>query len=110
MSRVQRMLIALGLAFALPALTAADGAPQSSAQAGEICATAHQSAGHLDDRWQWRLRAYRHLDCVTATIDDALARPGGTASSDHIVISRDALERIRTHAWWARDAAARIGH
>jgi len=66
-----------------------------------------------DSRWTWRLRAYRHLDCVVALVDDAL-RGAGTDAGDHandtaVRLSRADLERIRTLAWWARDAAARIG-
>jgi hypothetical protein len=63
-----------------------------------------------DSRWQWRLRAFRHLDCVTTLIDHALVESGAGEASRRIQVSRDELERIRTLAWWARDAAARIGH
>ena len=64
-----------------------------------------------DPRWRWRLRAFRHLDCVNALVDAALT--GAAALNDEgrreVRVSRDDLERIRTLAWWARDAAARIG-
>lgn len=68
-----------------------------------------------DPRWRWRLRAYNHLDCVTAIVDQALARAateeGGRPDDENaaVTMSRADLERIRTLAWWARDAAARIG-
>ena len=64
-------------------------------------------------RWIWRLRAYRYLDCVLMLVDGALAtrRVAATSGDDNqlVQLSRNDLERIRTLAWWARDAAARIG-
>ena len=64
-----------------------------------------------DPRWRWRLRAFHHLDCVAALIDAALrdAKPRDNEAPRDVPMSRDDLERIRTLAWWARDAAARIG-
>lgn len=62
-----------------------------------------------DSRWQWRSRAFRHLDCVTTLIDHALVESGTDDESGQIRLSREELERIRTLVWWARDAAARIG-
>ena len=64
-----------------------------------------------DPRWRWRLRAFHHLDCVTTLIDAALrdATPRDKDALSDVRMSRDDLERIRTLAWWARDAAARIG-
>jgi hypothetical protein len=59
----------------------------------------------IDIRWFWRLRAYQHLDCVNGIIDRALR----STSNDRVEVSRDDLERIRAEAWYARDAAARIG-
>jgi hypothetical protein len=71
----------------------------------------------VDARWQWRLRAFNHLDCVTALVDRALgsSHAGSPATAalrredQTVTISRADLERIRMLAWWARDAAARIG-
>ena len=93
MSRVRLVLIALGMAFAVPALTE------------EAACTPQPDHESSDTRWVWRLRAYRHLDCVNAIVDRALAK----ASTDRIEISRADLERIRAEVWYARDAAARIG-
>ena len=39
---------------------------------------------------------------IVAHVDDAIGR-------DTVRLSREDLERIRILAWWARDAAARIG-
>lgn len=104
MSRVRLTLIALGMAFAVPALTGADVAPVTSSTQESVC-TPQPDPDYSDTRWVWRLRAYRHLDCVNAIVDRALS----SASSDRIELSRADLERIRAEAWYARDAAARIG-
>ena len=103
MSRVRLMLIALGMAFAVPALTGANVPLVTLTE--EAACTPQPDPESSDTRWVWRLRAYRHLDCVTAIVDRALAK----ASTDRIEISRADLERIRAEAWYARDAAARIG-
>ena len=104
MSRVRLVLIALGMAFAVPALTGAN-LPPATTLTEEAACTLQPDPESSDTRWVWRLRAYRHLDCVNAIVDRALAN----ASTDRIEISRADLERIRAEAWYARDAAARIG-
>jgi hypothetical protein len=97
-------LIALGMAFAVPALTGADVSPEATSTQESICAP-QQDPENIDARWVWRLRAYRHLDCVNAILDRALR----STSNDRIEVSRRDLERIAAEAWYARDAAARIG-
>jgi hypothetical protein len=66
-----------------------------------------------DDMYRWRLRVYRHLDCVMSLVDTALKRAdesrGRGGDDRHVTVSRQDLERIRTLALWAKDAAARIG-
>jgi hypothetical protein len=113
MSRVQLTLIALGMAFAVPALTGARAsnqittgaiAPSTTFSSPAACMPQPDS-DDMDTRWVWRLRAYRHLDCVAAIVERALS----SASGDRVELSRDGLERIRAEAWYARDAAARIG-
>jgi hypothetical protein len=104
MFRVQLVLIALGMAFAVPALSGAK-VPLSTTPTEVAACTPQPDSGSEDTRWVWRLRAYRHLDCVTAIVDRAVAK----TSTDHIEISRADLERIRAEIWYARDAAARIG-
>jgi hypothetical protein len=63
-----------------------------------------RDSDYSDSRWVWRLRAYRHLDCVDAIVQRALSAP----SRDRIELSRRDLERIRTEASQARAAAARM--
>lgn len=109
MSRVSLKMSALGMALALPALAGAQSENHQQ-QANQNCGWDEPQSGSEDSRWQWRLRAYRHLDCVTDIVDQALsAKPSRTDGKDTVEISRQELERIRTLAWWARDAAARIG-
>jgi hypothetical protein len=100
------MLIALGLAFAVPALTGVDAAPVTTSAHTQPAACAPQpDPDYSDTRWVWRLRAYRHLDCVNGIVERALS----SASGDRVELSRADLERIRAEASYARDAAARIG-
>jgi hypothetical protein len=105
MSRARLTLIALGMAFAVPALTGADVPPVMMVTQPAAC-TPQPDADYPDTRWVWRLRAYRHLDCVNAIVERALS----STSGDRIELSRTDLDRIRAEAWYARDAAARIGH
>ena len=110
MSRVRLTLIALGMAFALPALMIAAGSREHARLDPATCPS-QPPPGHEDPRWRWRLHAYHHLDCVTAIVDRALRTNGGAPQPGaRVEISRDELERIRRLAAWARDAAARIGH
>jgi hypothetical protein len=109
MSRVRLTLIALGMAFALPALTIAVGSREQTAIDPETCAT-QPPPDHEDPRWRWRLHAYHYLDCATAIAERALRTNDASTRGNRIEISREELERIRTLALWARDSAARIGH
>jgi hypothetical protein len=100
------MLIALGMAIAVPALTGADATPVTISTQPAAC-TPQPDPDYPDTSWVWRLRAYRHLDCVHAIVERALS---SSVSGDHVELSRTDLERIRQEVWNARDAAARIGH
>jgi hypothetical protein len=103
MSRVQLTLIVLGMAFAVPALTGAKVAPLT-APAQETACAPQPDPDDSNRRWFWRLRAYRHLDCIHAIANRALE----STSSDRVELSRTDLERLRAEAQYARDAAARI--
>jgi hypothetical protein len=102
MSRVRLVLLALGVAFAVPTLTGADVPVTPN---NESACAPQSDPEYSDTRWLWRLRAYRHLDCLNAIVDRALTSTRG----DRVELSRADLERIRNEAWYARDAAARIG-
>jgi hypothetical protein len=113
MSRVRLTLIALGLAIAVPAPTGAGLSLPVTTGAGlssptsvpePAACTPQPDSDYSDTRWVWRLRAYRHLDCVDAIVQRALSAP----SRDRIELSRRDLERIRTEASQARAAAARM--
>ena len=104
MSRARLMSIALGMAFAVPALTGANVLPVAALAPESVCAP-QSDPDYSDTRWLWRLRAYRHLDCVNDIVSRALT----SASGDRVEVPRADLERIRAEAWYARDAAARIG-
>jgi hypothetical protein len=108
MSRVRLTLIALGMAFALPALAGAIGSPEDTTLDPSTCAT-EPPPDHDEARWRWRLRAYHDLHCAVTIIDRALGTSRSGASVDRIEMSREELERIRTLALRARDAAGRIG-
>jgi hypothetical protein len=60
-----------------------------------------------DDGVRWRWRAYRDLDCVVEMVEALQGRVSGESAT--VVVSRDQLERLRTMALRAKDAAARIG-
>jgi len=109
MFRARLLFIALVMALAVPVPTGADRAGEDSAATSALPAACtpdpDSDPDYSDTRWVWRLRAYRHLDCVNAVVERALS----SASGDRVEISRADLERIRDEAWYARDAAARIG-
>jgi hypothetical protein len=105
MSRARLTLISLGIALAVPALTGANVPPVMMVTQPAAC-TPQPDPDYPDTRRVWRLRAYRHLDCVNAIVERALS----SASGERVELSRADLDRIRAEAWNARDAAARIGH
>lgn len=117
MSRVVCVLAAC-IALIAPAPAAASEPAQGggqNAKPGAVPAACEEPAGQepADDSYRWRLRAYRHLDCVMSLVDIALKRADESRTrvgeDQHVTLSRQDLERIRTLALWAKDAAARIG-
>ncbi len=74
--------------------------PRLEAQGCGTFATGEEPA---DDDAKWRLRAYRHIDCVVGLVDRA---QNGTGD---VRLSREEADRLRTWALWAKDAAQRIG-
>jgi hypothetical protein len=136
MYRLVRTLVLAGVSLAALGLIAAQ--PMAAQQPAERTVAAHTEApakadpaGTVDtprcpaehelpetDRWdwKWRLLAYRHLDCLVAKVDSALAAESGSVAgrsegnaAGTIAMRKEDLEQIRALAWSARDAAARIG-
>jgi hypothetical protein len=73
----------------------------------QVC-SAEDPRDLTDENARWRLRAYRHLDCLISKLEVAMDRPTG-ARKNTVTLSREEAEQLRTLAWWAKDAAARIG-
>lgn len=93
------------LAAPVHAAIPADPAALPSCRSDDVARSAS-----TDPRWQWRLRAFHHLDCLVALAEAALdAGPAQEGGGGEVRVPRADLERIRQLAWWARDAAARIG-
>jgi hypothetical protein len=98
-----RIALIAGAAMALSLPVIAD---EVKSREPEVCQ--ENAAEPQDENMRWRWRAYRHLDCVLALVDRALEEGRG-GEDGTVTISRDELERIRTMAFWGKDAAARIG-
>ena len=108
-------------ALALPATAHSPVArPSSDLLSGDASAHAlgcgnyaYQESPEWDSNDRWRMRAARHLDCVVSIADRALSRTSAgvqsAESSEELRLSREDLEHIRTWAYWAKDAAMRIG-
>src|SRR5687767_9557003 len=127
MLRIPLLLSVWCLALALPAVAGTDvtnpadhTASPSSAVSTPIptdLPACEANASEPDDlQYVWRLRAFRHLDCVTGMVEEAMNRVrdddagGSNDNSDEPVrLSRKELERIHMLVLLARDAAARIG-
>jgi hypothetical protein len=73
----------------------------------QVC-SADEPRELTDENARWRLRAYRNLDCLVAKLEQAMNRPAGTGKNT-VTLAREEAEQLRTLAWLARDAAARIG-
>jgi hypothetical protein len=61
-----------------------------------------------DESMRWRLRAYNNLDCLMSKLEQASNRPDNAGRSD-VKLSRQEIEQLMNLAWWAKDAAQRIG-
>lgn len=118
MLRICLMASALCTALVIPAAASETGVIQARPQRVEVLAAAsgpveawtckadRVAQEPEDESTRWRWRAYRHLDCVTELVDEALKR--AAAEEGTVTLTRDELERLRIRALWAKDAAARI--
>jgi hypothetical protein len=59
------------------------------------------------EEYYWRWRAYRELDCAIEAIERAMKNAGSEEGT--VTVTREELEHLRARAFWAKDAAARIG-
>jgi hypothetical protein len=59
-----------------------------------------------DDSVRWRWRAYRHIDCMIDMVERLQRQADGEAGT--VMVSQDELQQLRTLAFQAKDAAARI--
>jgi hypothetical protein len=114
MRNIQTILGAAGMALAISTFAAAaPGAPaKAESWAAKSCANPWKPAADSPDIWRWQ--AYHNLDCTIAFIDEQIGAPGSSGqpgSEDATVtVRREDLEKLRTMAIAAKDAAQRIGH
>jgi hypothetical protein len=101
--RLTRQLGVCCLALALPVLVGAK--EKGSAVPRAAIAACAQAPDVSDPEDLWRVRADRQLQCVIGMLDEALKKRNG----DVVTLTRSDAERLRALAFWAKDAAARIG-
>lgn len=70
--------------------------------------TAPEVTAPFNAEFYWRWKAYRELDCAIEAIERAM-RTSARSEAGTVTLTRDELEHLRARAFWARDAAARIG-
>jgi len=91
---------------AVPAV-ATSGQTQTTDRVAAAC---QEPPDYISPQDIWYMRATYNLNCIEELMDAHLAAAARTVSEDDVVeIPRAELERIRTLAISARDAAARIG-
>ena len=100
-------LVIAGLCLAILAITASGVSAQvTGSPASQVCST--DEPRELTEEYRWRWRAHQTLGCLISTLDQALHRPDNVGK-EQVTLSRDEVEQVRKLAWWARDAAQRIG-
>jgi hypothetical protein len=60
-----------------------------------------------NEEYYWRWTAYRELDCAIEAIERAMK--SADSEEGTVTLTREELEHLRTRAFRAKDAAARIG-
>ena len=120
MFRTRLMLSALCLALTAPVLAnepakVLESRPQSAevlaAAAGmptnaRECSVSEVTVPY-NEEYYWRWTAYRELDCAIEAIERAMK--SADSEEGTVTLTREELEHLRTRAFWAKDAAARIG-
>jgi hypothetical protein len=74
----------------------------------QVCPTTADLPETTDGKARWGLRAYNSLDCVISIVEKAMNQ-ARSKQTNNVRLSRKEAEQIGDTAWWARDAAARIG-
>ena len=83
-------------------LAAAAGMPTSARE----CSVPEVTVPYTEEHY-WRWTAYRELDCAIEAIERAMK--SADSEEGTVMLTREELERLRARAFWAKDAAARIG-
>ena len=100
-------LVIAAICLAVLACTANGASAQGAGSpAPQVCST--DEPRELTEEYRWRWRAYQNLGCLISTLEQALYRPANVGK-EQVTLSRDEVEKLRNLAWWARDAAQRIG-
>jgi hypothetical protein len=120
MFRIRVMLSALCLALTAPVLanepaTVLESRPQSAevlAAASRLQTSAWKCSAPevtvpYNEEFYWRWTAYRELDCAIEAIERAMK--SADSEEGTVRLTREELEHLRARAFWAKDAAARIG-
>ena len=83
-------------------------ASQQTASANPAGCSVADPPGLSDEGMRWRLRAYNNIECIMNVLRQALTRSpdGGKAQ---VTLSRKEVDELLNYAWWAKDAAQRIG-
>ena len=120
MFRNRVMVSALCLGLTVPALAIEPAVLESRPQSAEVLAaaaglptgasmcTAPEVTAPFNTEYYWRWTAYRELDCAIEAIERAMTTIAGSEEST-VTLTREELEHLRTRAFAAKDAAARIG-
>lgn len=103
--RFRPVFVALFLAF-LVCTANGVSARGTDSRAPQVCDASEPP--DLTDDMRWRLRAYNNLDCLIGRLDRAMNRPANNRNGQ-VKLSRQEVEQLRNLAWWAKDAAQRIG-
>src|SRR5687767_7204295 len=104
-----RSILAALFLLMVTAYTASGAGGQQRSPGDPQACTAQEPEGLTDQSMRWRLRAYHNLDCLMGKLERAMQRPAGTRR-DEVTLSREEAEQLLNLAWWAKDAAQRIGH
>ena len=120
MFRTRVMLSALCLALTAPVLANEPAVLKSRLQSAEVLAassglpasawecSAPEVTVPFNEEYYWRWTAYRELDCAIEAIERVMKKSADSEEGT-VTLTREELEQLRARAFWAKDAAARIG-